>query len=50
MRNADIIHYALLWNGDNGLQWAYFVNNGLQSVSISRSFLNIIYRMIQIVQ
>ena len=28
MRNAGIIHYALFWNGNNGLQWAYFVNQG----------------------
>ena len=31
MRNVTIIHYdyALFWNGNNGLQCEYFVNNGL---------------------
>ena len=38
MRNAGIIHYALFWNGSNGLQCADFVNNGLQSASMTRRF------------
>ena len=40
-------HYALFWNGNNGLQNAYFVNNGLQSASVNRHFLNIIHKMVQ---
>ena len=31
-RNAGIIHYALFWNGNNGLQWEYFFNNGLKTL------------------
>ena len=42
MQNASIIHYALFSNRNNGLQWAYFVNNCLQSTSMNRRFLNII--------
>ena len=38
MQNAAIIHYALFWNRNNGLQCAYFVNNGLQDASINRRF------------
>ena len=30
MRNGGIIHYALFLNCNNGLQYVYFVNNGLQ--------------------
>ena len=41
MRNAGIIHYALFWNGNNGVQCAYFVNNGLQSASKNRRFLRL---------
>ena len=48
MRNAGIIHYAFFLNGNNGLQCAYFVNNGLQSASMNRRFLNIIHKMVQI--
>ena len=48
MENAGIIHYALFSNGNNGLQWAYFVNNGLQSASMNRHFFNIIHKMVQI--
>ena len=44
--NVGIIHYALFWNGNNSLQHAYFVNNGLQSASMNRSFLNVIHKMI----
>ena len=40
MRNAGIINYALFWNGNNGLQCAYFANNCLQSASVNRRFLN----------
>ena len=50
MRNVGIILYALLWNGNNGLQCAYFVNNGLQNASMNRRFLNIIHKMGQILQ
>ena len=50
MRNAGIIHYALFWNGNSGLQCAYFVNNDLQSASMNRRFLNIIHKMVQILQ
>ena len=32
MRNVGINHYALFWTENNGLQSAYFVNNGPQSV------------------
>ena len=47
MQNAGIIHYALFLNGNNGLQGAYFVNNGLQSASMKNHFLNIIHKMVQ---
>ena len=50
MRNAGIIHYALFRNGNNSLQCAYFVNNGLQSASMNKRFLNIIHKMVQILQ
>ena len=50
MRNAGIIHYALSWNGKNGLQCAYSISNGVQSASINRRFLNIIDKMVQILQ
>ena len=50
MRNAGIINYVLFWNGNNSLQYAYFVNNGLQSSSINRRFLNVIHKMVQILQ
>ena len=50
MRNASIIHYTLFWNGNNGLQCACFVNKGLQSASMNRRFLNIIPKMVQILQ
>ena len=40
----------LFWNGNNGLPCAYFLNNGQQSASMKRHFLNIIYKMIQIPQ
>ena len=46
--NAGIIHYVLFWNRNNGLQCTYFVNNGLQSASVNRHFLNIIHKMVQI--
>ena len=46
MRNAGIIHYALFWNGNNGLQCTYFANNCQQSTSVNRFFLNIIHKMI----
>ena len=39
MRNVGIIHYALFWNGNNGLKCAYFVNNGLQSASMKISYI-----------
>ena len=45
-RIAGIIHYALFWNGSNGMQCAYFVNNGLQRFFMNRSFLNIIHKMV----
>ena len=48
MRNAGTIHYAL--NGNNGLQCVYFINHGLQSASMNRRVLNIIYKMVQILQ
>ena len=50
IRNAGIIHYALFGNGNNGLQYAYFAINGLQSASMNRSFLNIIHKMVQTLQ
>ena len=50
MRNAGIIHYALFWNGNYGLHCACFVNNGLQRASMNRRFLNIIHKMVQILQ
>ena len=50
MRNAGIIHYALFENENNGLQCACIVNNGLQSASMKRRFLNIIHKMVQILQ
>ena len=50
VRNAGIIHYTLFWHGNNGLQCAYFVNNGLQSVSINRYFLNITRKTVQVLQ
>ena len=36
--NAGIIHYALFWNGNNGLPCAYFVNKGRQNTSMNRGF------------
>ena len=42
IRHAGTMHYALFWNGNNGLQSTYFVNNGLQRASMKRRFLNII--------
>ena len=50
MRNMGIIHYALFWNENNGSQCAYFVNNGLQSASMNRRFLNIIHKIVKILQ
>ena len=50
MRNAGIFYYALFWNGDNGLQCAYFIDNGLQSASMNRRFLNIIHKLVQVLQ
>ena len=38
IRNAGIIYYALFWNGNNGLQCAYFVNNDLRSASMNTRF------------
>ena len=38
MHNVDIIHYAVFWNGSNGLPCSYFVNNGLQGASMNRCF------------
>ena len=38
MRNAGIIRYALFWNGNNGLQCAYFVNNGLKTLLLTAIF------------
>ena len=45
--DAGIIHYehALFRNRNNGLQSAYFVDNGLQSASMNRRFLNIIHKI-----
>ena len=48
--NAGIIHYVLFWNGNNGLQYTYFLNSGPQSASVNKWFLNIIYQMLQILQ
>ena len=50
MRNAGIIPYALFWNGNNGLQCEYFVNNGLQNASMNIRFLIIIHKMVQALQ
>ena len=50
MQNAGIIHYALSSNGSNGLQYAYPPNNDLQSASMNRRFLNIVHKMVQILQ
>ena len=50
MRNAGIIHYAVFWNMNSGLQCAYLVNNGLQNGSMNRRFLNIVHKMVQILQ
>ena len=50
MRNAAIIHYTLFRNGNYGLQSAYFAINGLKSASMNRQFLNIIHKMVQILQ
>ena len=48
MHNVDIIHYAVFWNGSNGLPCSYFVNNGLQGASMNRCFFfNIIHKMVQ---
>ena len=38
MQNSGLIHYALFWNRNNSLQYAYFLNNGLQSGSMNRRF------------
>ena len=32
------------------MQFAYFVNNGLQGTSMNRCFLNIIHKMVQVLQ
>ena len=45
MWNAGIIHYALFWNWNSGLQCAYIVNNSVQSASMNRCFLNIIHKI-----
>ena len=50
MRDTVVIYYALFWNGNNGLQCAYLVNDGLQRASMNRQFLNIIHEMVQILQ
>ena len=51
MQNAGIICYALIWNGNNFVNNSvYFVNNGLQSTSKNRNFLNIIHKMVQFLQ
>ena len=51
IRNVGIIHYALFLNGNNGLQCAYFINNGvLNATTMNRRFLNIIHKMVQILQ
>ena len=41
---------ALLWIENTGLQYGYFVINGLQSAFINRRFSNIIHKMVQILQ
>ena len=38
MWNAGIILDALFWNGKNGLQYAYVVNNGLQMGFYEQTF------------
>ena len=50
MQNASIIHYVLFWNENNGLQCASIVNNGLRSASMNRCILNIMHKMVQILQ
>ena len=50
LRNGAIMQYAVFSNGNNDLQCAYFINNGLQSASMNRRFLNIIQTMVQILQ
>ena len=50
MRNMGIIHYSLFRNRKNGLQCTYFVKNGLKSSSMNSRFLNIIHKIIQILQ
>ena len=50
MRNTGIIRYALFRNWNNGLQSAYFVNNGLQNASMNRRFVNTIDKFAQILQ
>ena len=41
------IHFS---NENNGLQLAYFVNNGLQSAFMNKRFLNIIHKIVHILQ
>ena len=48
MRPLFIMHYFKLEY--NGLQCAYFVNNGLQNASMKRRFLNIIHKTVEILQ
>ena len=38
MQNAGIIHYALFWNDNSGLQYTYFVNNGQQTILWTYAF------------
>ena len=37
-RNAGIIHFAIFWLRNNGLQCAYFVNNGPKCALMKRRF------------
>ena len=48
IRNAGIMYYFEMQI--NGLQCTYFVNNGPQSASMNRRFLNIIHEMVEISQ
>ena len=48
MRALFIMHYFEMKK--NGLQGGYFLNNGLQSASVKRSFLYISHKMVQILQ
>ena len=38
MWHAGIVYYALLWNGNNGLQCTYFKNNCLQKHFYEQTF------------